>query len=83
MKCADFRGVVITKAIMLKDCFYEDYKVGIKREDDYSGGVEPYIPPHVLLSAIDKIQEDSKVDWRYPIKDGMFEIKIEEIHQDF
>ena len=61
MKCADFRGVVITKAMMRKDCFYEDYKVGIKEEDDYSGGVEFSIPPHVLLSVIGQIQEDAKV----------------------
>ena len=81
MKWADFRGVVITKAMMRKDYFYEDYKVGVKDGDEYSGGVEFSIPPHVLLSVIDKIPEGAKVDWRYPVKDGMFEMEIEEEHQ--
>ena len=70
------------KAMISKDYFYEHYKVGVKEEDDYSGGVEFSIPLHILLSVIDQIQEKGKVDWRSPVKVGMFEMEIEE-HQGF
>ena len=68
MKWSDFRGDVIDQSHDKQDYFYEDYKVGVKEEDYYSGGVEFFIPLHILLSVIDQIQEKGKVDWRSPVK---------------
>ena len=82
MKWADYKGVVMTKAMIRKDYFHNDnFFVAIKDGDGMrDGGVEFWIPPNVLLGVMDKIIGDTVVEFAYPVKDAWFEMIIDEEH---